>query len=113
MSSDLVWIIILSTVCAASFSFTDSLAAIWAKEGSNKALLAAIILAPVSYIIFGFLNLRLDLARAGGLVNSLVVLLTAGAAIFYFKEDSLQWWQYTGLGLIVIGIFMALYSPAR
>lgn len=72
-----------------------------------RALLITIVAAPLSYLSFGYLNSRLDLARAGGLVNSLIVIFTTAVAVFIFKE-SLTWMQYLGVGLIVVGIYLMM-----
>jgi drug/metabolite transporter (DMT)-like permease len=98
----------LSALCAFAFSLCDTLAAHWAKNGSRTALAGAIVLGPIGYIIFGYINTRVDLAVAGGLVNALIVVFTALAGIFLFRETQLSSAQITGLAFILIGVILVV-----
>lgn len=70
--------IVLSS-CACFFVFCDLLAAHWGKSGSIASLTSVLILAPFSYILFGYLNQKYPLA----IVSSWVVLVLCITSVFF------------------------------
>lgn len=105
---EIIKVLGISLVCALAFSVCDTLVAHWAKNGSHTALAVAMILAPVGYLLFGYLNTRVDLSIAGGLVNASIVLFTALAGYFLFGETDIKRSQIVGLVFIMTGVFLAL-----
>ena len=96
-----VWLI--AVLCAGLFITCDLLAANWGKTGSSLSLIIASVLAPSSYILFGYLNKKIELGVAGSLVNIMIVM---GAVIFgytYFHE-ALSSLQIFGLVLALVAI---------
>lgn len=102
--------VIIVILCALAFSVCDTLAAQWAVTGSRKALALSITLGPISYLTFAYLNTKINLALAGGLVNSLIVVFTLISGVFYMKQSSISHNQIFGLILISIGIYFSLKS---
>lgn len=99
--------ILIVTFCSVAFTFCDAMAANWAKSGSLKSLLIVLVFGPIGYLLFGLINLKMDLAVAGGLVNALVVIFTAVAGIIFFQQP-LAINQIIGLSLIVLGVITVL-----
>ncbi len=97
----MVWAVVL--LCAGLFILCDGLSAHWGKTGSGRSLAIVMLLAPVSYFAFAFINTRLNLAVTGALVNTIVV---AGAMIVgavVFKEE-VSTAQYLGIALALIAV---------
>ena len=106
-------VLALATVSALAFSICDSMAAGWARDGSTRSLLLVLFLGPVGYLIFGLLNVKTELAVAGGLVNGLIIVFTSLAGYIFFRQG-LKIHQLAGVSLIVIGVLVASYSaPER
>lgn len=98
----------ISALCALAFSFCDTLAAHWGRNGSLFALIGIFLLGPIGYLFFGYLNTRVELAVAGGLVNALIVVFTALAGTFVFGEVNLTHLQVSGLVMIIVGSCLVL-----
>lgn len=102
MKMDLtVWAVVL--LCAALFILCDGLSAHWGKTGSGRSLAIVMLLSPVGYFMFAFINTRLNLAVTGALVNTIVV---AGAVLIgavVFKEEVSKA-QYLGIALALAAV---------
>ena len=96
-----VWSIVLA--CAGLFILCDGLSAHWGKTGSGRSLAYVMLLSPLSYWAFAFINTRLNLAVTGALVNTIVVVGAALVGTFVFKEQ-LSSMQYLGIVLAVISM---------
>ena len=97
----IVWALMLA--CAGLFILCDSLSAHWGKTGNAKSLLGFIVLSPLSYFVFAFINRRMDLAVAGALVNTLIVIGAVAVGVLVFEEQ-LSRLQYVGIGLALASI---------
>ena len=98
------WVSLVSVVgCAACFITCDTLAATWAKQGSNKALVALILLSPAGYLAFGYLNTKFQLALVAGWVNVLIAIGTILVGWLLFK-DQLSMRHWCGLALALASI---------
>ena len=95
-------------VCAALFVLCDALAANWGKNGSTASLLAVVVLAPVSYALFGYLNQRYALSVLSAWVVLALCISTVLIGLFYFHDEvSLR--QYAGLGLAVVAVSLLAF----
>ena len=92
-------------LCASLFVVCDTLAAHWGKNGSTASLIAVIILAPFSYILFGYLNQRYPLAIVSAWVVLVLCVATVLIGIFFFG-DHLTFRQ--GIGVVLAIIAMSL-----
>jgi multidrug transporter EmrE-like cation transporter len=97
----LIWLLVLG--CAAMFILCDSLSAHWGKTDQKYSFVAFVLLAPTSYGLFGLINKRVDLAVAGALVNTIIVVGTSLVGVLVFKEQ-LTAVQYVGIGLAVAAV---------
>jgi multidrug transporter EmrE-like cation transporter len=88
---------------AAVLILCDGLSAHWGKTGNGRSLAYVMLLAPLSYSTFAFINTRLNLAVTGALVNTIVVVGVALVGTFVFKEQ-LSSMQYLGIVLAVISM---------
>ena len=100
---------------AASFSFCDALSKNWAEgQPLSKWLFYLVVLAPVAYLIFGYITKQFGLALTGSIVNILIVLFTILIGLFYYHE-----WQmitpigYIGIFLAVIALFLIIFFGSR
>lgn len=100
---------------AASFSFCDALSKNWAEgEPISKWLFYLIFLAPIAYLIFGYITKEFGLALTGSIVNILIVLFTILIGLFYYRE-----WHiitpvgYVGIFLAVIALFLIIFFGSR
>ncbi len=91
--------------CASMFVICDTLAAHWGKNGSLVSLALAVILAPLSYILFGYLNQKYPLAVASAWITLILCLSTVLIGIFFFNDQpsTRQW-----IGLVLAIIAMSL-----
>lgn len=105
---NLIQILGISALCALAFTLCDTLAASWAKQGSNVALLLALVLSPLGYLFFAYLNTRIQLALVSGLVNAFIVIFTTIAGVVFFGETQFTYLQIIGLSSIVIGVCLVL-----
>ena len=96
-------IMTLVLLCAGMFILCDGLSAHWGKTGSGRSLLMAMLLSPICYSAFAFINTRLDLSVTGALVNTLVVVGGALVGVVFFKEQ-LSSAQYLGIALAVLSV---------
>ncbi|ANT51328.1 hypothetical protein [Mesorhizobium amorphae] len=96
-----VWSVVL--LCSGMFILCDGLSAHWGKTGNGRSLASVMLLAPLSYSTFAFINTRLNLAVTGALVNTIVVVGAALVGTFVFKEQ-LSSMQYLGIVLAVISM---------
>jgi len=96
-----VWSIVFA--CAGLFILCDGLSAHWGKTGSGRSLVIVMLLSPVSYFAFAFINKRLNLAVTGALVNTIVVAgaLIVGAVVF---KEEVSAAQYIGIALALIAV---------
>ncbi|AEH89484.1 hypothetical protein Mesop_5065 [Mesorhizobium opportunistum WSM2075] len=96
-----VWGVVI--VCAGLFILCDGLSAHWGKTGSGRSLAYVMLLSPLSYWAFAFINTRLDLAVTGALVNTIVVAgaVLVGAVVFKEEVSSLQ---YIGIAFALISV---------
>ncbi|MDQ6435064.1 hypothetical protein RB623_13490 [Mesorhizobium sp. LHD-90] len=97
----IVWALMLA--CAGLFILCDSLSAHWGKTGNARSLVAFIVLSPLSYFVFAFINRRMDLAVAGALVNTLIVIGAVAVGVLVFEEQ-LSSLQYVGIGLALASV---------
>ncbi len=97
------FIVCLVLLCAGMFVLCDGLSAHWGKTGSGRSLLMALLLSPISYSAFAFINTRLDLSVTGALVNTLVVVGGALVGVLVFKEE-LSSMQYVGIALAILSV---------
>ena len=102
MKMDLVvWIVVL--FCAAMFTLCDGLSAHWGKTGSGRSLAIVMLLSPLSYWAFAFINTRLNLAVTGALVNTIVVAGAVLVGAVVFKEE-VSSTQYVGIALALVSV---------
>ena len=102
MKIDLVvWTVVLA--CAALFILCDGLSAHWGKTGSGRSLAVVMILSPISYFAFAFINTRLNLAVTGALVNTIVVAGAVLVGAIVFKEE-VSTAQYLGIALALVAL---------
>jgi multidrug transporter EmrE-like cation transporter len=96
-----VWSVVLA--CAGLFIVCDGLSAHWGKTGSGRSLAVVMVLSPLSYWAFAFINTRLNLAVTAALVNTIVVAggVAVGAVIFKEQVSSLQ---YVGIALALVSV---------
>ncbi|TPI41050.1 hypothetical protein FJW07_07255 [Mesorhizobium sp. B3-1-9] len=97
----MVWAVVLP--CAALFILCDGLSAHWGKTGSGRSLAIVMLLSPVSYFMFAFINTRLNLAVTGALVNTIVVAGAVLVGAVVFKEDVSKA-QYLGIALALAAV---------
>ncbi|MEQ1953303.1 hypothetical protein ABMA59_18005 [Mesorhizobium sp. CN2-181] len=97
----IIWALML--VCAGLFIVCDSFSAHWGKTGSTKSLMAFVALSPLSYFVFAFINRSIDLAVAGALVNTLIVVGAVLVGVVVFEEE-LSRLQYLGIGLALASV---------
>lgn len=97
----MVWAVVL--LCAALFILCDGFSAHWGKTGSYRSLAIVMLLAPVSYFAFAFINTRLNLAVTGAMVDTIVVAgaLIVGAVVF---KEEVSAAQYIGIALALIAV---------
>ena len=97
----MVWAVVL--LCAGLFIVCDGFSAHWGKTGSGRSLVIVMLLSPVSYFAFAFINKRLNLAVTGALVNTIVVAgaLIVGAVVF---KEEVSAAQYIGIALALIAV---------
>ena len=97
----IVWSLVLA--CSGMFILCDSLSAHWGKTGSKTSLLIFAALAPFSYLLFALINKHLDLAVAGALVNTLIVVGAVLVGVIAFEEH-LSRLQFVGIGLALVAV---------
>lgn len=95
-------VIIWSLVAASAglFILCDGLSAHWGKTANTTSIVLAISLSPLSYLFFAALNQRADLAVAGALVNTVVVLGAIVVGILVFGEQPSRT-QIVGIGMAI------------
>ena len=96
-----IWSVVL--VCAGLFILCDGLSAHWGKTGSGRSMTYVMLLAPLSYWAFAFINTRLNLAVTGALVNTIVVAGAVLVGAIFFKEE-VSSLQYVGILLALISV---------
>ncbi|OCQ94670.1 hypothetical protein BCD67_04170 [Oscillatoriales cyanobacterium USR001] len=84
MKQLLIWALVL--FCGGLFTVCDSLSANWGKTGDWKSIVLVCLLSPITYLVFGLLNQKMDLGIAGSLVNLIIVIGTVLIGAFYFQE---------------------------
>lgn len=95
-------------VCASLFVVCDVLAANWGKNGSILSLVAMILLAPFSYVLFGYLNQKYPLS----VISAWVVLALCVSTVFIgivFFHDQLSLRQGVGVALAVVAISLLVF----
>jgi multidrug transporter EmrE-like cation transporter len=97
----IVWILVLA--CAGMFIVCDSFSAHWGKTGQAKSLAIFVALSPLSYFFFSLVNRSVDLAVAGALVNTLIVIGAVAVGVLVFGEQ-LSKVQYLGIGLALVSV---------
>lgn len=97
----IMWSVVL--LCSGMFILCDGLSAHWGKTGSSRSPAYVMLLSPLSYWAFAFINTRLSLAVTGALVNTIVVAgaILVGAIVFKEEVSSLQ---YVGIALALIAV---------
>ncbi|UVK37526.1 hypothetical protein LHFGNBLO_004574 [Mesorhizobium sp. AR10] len=106
MKADLfIWGVIWGVVllCAGMFILCDGLSAHWGKTGNGRSLAIVMLLSPLSYSAFAFINTRMNLAVTGALVNTIVVVGAVLVGVIVFKEE-LSSMQYLGIALAVASV---------
>lgn len=98
----------VAALCALAFTLCDTLAAMWAKNGSQTALYAALLFSPLGYLFFAYLNTKIQLAIVSGLVNAFIVLFTTIVGVVIFGETQFTTAQVIGLISIVVGVYLVL-----
>ncbi|MDX8433321.1 MULTISPECIES: hypothetical protein [Mesorhizobium] len=102
MKTDIpVWSVVL--LCASLFILCDGLSAHWGKTGSGRSLAVVMLLSPLSYWAFAFINTRLNLAVTGALVNTIVVAGAVLVGALVFKEE-VSSMQYLGIALALVSM---------
>lgn len=97
------WLAVLGT--ASVFILCDSLSAQWGKRGDKVALGLMIVISPLGYACFGWLNQSTTLSAASGMVNMFLLMGTVAVGVFYFN-DELTYKQYVGLAFALIAIIL-------
>jgi len=85
------------------FIVCDSFSAHWGKTGQTRGLAIFVLLSPLSYFLFALVNKRVDLAVAGALVNTLIVVGAVAVGVLFFGEQ-LSKMQYLGIGLALASV---------
>lgn len=93
--------------CGGLFILCDSLAAHWGKNQSITSLIAVIILAPFSYILFGYLNQKYPLSIISAWIVLAICIGTVLIGIFVFN-DQLTFKQCIGLALAILSISLLI-----
>jgi multidrug transporter EmrE-like cation transporter len=96
-----IWALMFA--CAGMFIVCDSFSAHWGKTGQTRSLAIFVILSPVSYFLFALINKSVDLAIAGALVNTLIVVGAVAVGVLLFGEQ-LSKLQYLGIGLALVSV---------
>ncbi|PDQ18623.1 hypothetical protein CN311_23860 [Mesorhizobium sanjuanii] len=96
-----VWSVVL--LCSGMFILCDGLSAHWGKTGSGRSMAYVMLLSPLSYGAFAFINTRLNLAVTGALVNTIVVAGAVLVGVIVFKEE-VSSLQYVGIALALIAV---------
>jgi multidrug transporter EmrE-like cation transporter len=96
-----VWSVVL--LCAGMFILCDGLSAHWGKTGNGRSLAIVMLLSPLSYSAFAFINTKMNLAVTGALVNTIVVVGAALVGVLVFKEE-LSSMQYLGIALALVSV---------
>ena len=96
-----VWCVVF--VCAGLFILCDGLSAHWGKTGNGRSLAIVMLLSPLSYSAFAFINTKMDLAVTGALVNTIVVVGAVLVGVIVFKEE-LSSMQYVGIALALVSV---------
>ncbi len=103
MQQMFIWALVF--FCGGVFTLCDSLSANWGKTGDWKSIVFVCILSPITYLVFGLLNQKIDLGVAGSLVNLIIVIGTVLVGMFYFQEV-LTTTQFLGLFLACCAIVL-------
>lgn len=106
----LLWwgLIVVATI---PFVLGDTLSKIWAEGGpwAWPAFAAIVVIAPIGYMLFGWMAKRSGLALASGLINSLLVLGTMLVGLVIMREwNKVTPPQYVGMALAFAGIILML-----
>jgi multidrug transporter EmrE-like cation transporter len=96
-----IWSAVL--LCAGMFILCDGLSAHWGKTGNGRSLAIVMLLSPLSYSAFAFINTKMNLAMTGALVNTIVVVGAVLVGVIVFKEE-LSAMQYLGIVLAVASV---------
>jgi multidrug transporter EmrE-like cation transporter len=96
-----IWALMLA--CAGMFIVCDSFSAHWGKTGQTRSLAIFVLLSPLSYFLFALLNRSVDLAVAGALVNTLIVVGAVAVGVLFFGEQ-LSKLQYLGIGMALLSV---------
>lgn len=102
-----ILIIILVFLCGSLFTLCDSLSANWGKTGDLKSLVIVGFLSPTTYLLFGFLNQKMNLGIVGSLVNLIIVIGTVLVGVFYFQEVLTKTQLF---GLVFAGVAIVLLN---
>jgi multidrug transporter EmrE-like cation transporter len=100
-STAAIWLLVLA--CTSLFIVCDGLSAHWGKTEHRAGLIGFIALAPFSYGLFAVINRHVDLAIAGALVNTLIVVGTTLMGVLLFREE-LSLLQYVGIALALASV---------
>ncbi|GEM_PF-942009 len=104
--------IILLILCVLVFSTADYFAANWGNTRETKSLILTLAIGPFAYILFGLLATTTSLAKAGGYVNSGIVLCSAAAGILFLGER-LNKLSMIGLGVIILGLVLLVMGKVE
>ncbi len=106
--------VVVILACAALSTLTDTLGTLYWESRSGLTLGATIVLAPLVFVLFGWVGANQGLATASGYTNSLIVAGPILVGLLLRRElAQVSALQLVGLGLIFVGIGMvALFRPA-
>jgi multidrug transporter EmrE-like cation transporter len=96
-----IWSVVL--LCAGMFILCDGLSAHWGKTGNGRSLAIVMLISPLSYSAFAFINTKMNLAVTGALVNTIVVVGALFVGVIVFKEE-VSAMQYLGIALAVASV---------
>lgn len=107
------WLVVVG--CAALSTLTDTLGTVYWEQRRPITLVGTVVLAPIVFVLFGYVGARLGLAAASGFTNSLIVAGPMLVGLVLRREaQQLAPPQLAGLMLIFLGIgLVALSRPTE
>ncbi|MES2087911.1 MAG: hypothetical protein V4467_02870 [Patescibacteria group bacterium] len=102
-----LWIYIIGAVIVALFA--NSASAIWASKENKFSLwlLLLILISPFVFITFGLVVSKVGVAISSATIDSLLTVTTITVGLIFFNEWSkISPYQYLGIGLVLVGIFL-------
>lgn len=94
--------------CAVLFIVCDVLAANWGKNNSQASLVALLLVAPLAYVVFGYLNEQHALSVVSAWIVLVVCVSSVLLGLFVF-DDQLTAKQGAGVALAIVAGALLLF----